>query len=49
LTAAAGFAYAWNATGNLEIFYAAAAGSMSVSWHDFFFAGFEPAGTITLD
>jgi len=49
LTAAAGFAYAWNATGNLEIYYAAGVRSMSMSWHDFFFASFDPAGTITLD
>jgi 4-amino-4-deoxy-L-arabinose transferase-like glycosyltransferase len=49
LTAAAGFAYAWRATGNLEIYYAAAVRSMSMSWHDFFFAAFDPAGTVTLD
>ncbi len=49
LTAASGFAYAWSATGNLEIYYAAAVRSMSMSWHNFFFASFDPAGTITLD
>ena len=45
----AGFLYAWNATGNLEIFYAAAVRSMSMSWHNFVFAAFDPAGTITVD
>ena len=49
LTAVAGFLYAWNATGNLEIYYAAAVRSMSMSWHDFVFASFDPAGTISLD
>jgi 4-amino-4-deoxy-L-arabinose transferase-like glycosyltransferase len=49
LTAVAGFAYAWNATGDLEIYYAAAVRSMSVSWHNFFLASFDPAGTVTLD
>src|ERR1700678_618289 len=41
--------YSWNAAGNLEIFYAAAVRSMSISWHNFFFASFDPAGTVTLD
>jgi len=45
----AGFLYAWNATGNLEIYYAAAVRSMSTSWHDFVFASFDPAGTISVD
>ncbi len=49
LTVAAGFLYAWNATGNLEIYYAAAVRSMSTSWHDFVFASFDPAGTISVD
>jgi 4-amino-4-deoxy-L-arabinose transferase-like glycosyltransferase len=49
LAVLAGFAYAWNATGNLEIYYAAAVRSMSMSWHNFLFASFDPAGTITLD
>jgi 4-amino-4-deoxy-L-arabinose transferase-like glycosyltransferase len=49
LTLIAGFAYAWNATGNLEVYYAAAARSMSMSWHNFFFGAFDPAGTITVD
>ena len=49
LTALAGFLYAWKAYGNLEIYYAAAVRSMSMSWHDFVFASFDPAGTITVD
>jgi 4-amino-4-deoxy-L-arabinose transferase-like glycosyltransferase len=49
LTVVAGFMYAWNATGNLEVYYAAAVRSMSLSLHNFFFAAFDPAGTITLD
>jgi 4-amino-4-deoxy-L-arabinose transferase-like glycosyltransferase len=32
-----------------EIYYAAAARSMSQSWHNFFFASFDPAGTVSLD
>ena len=44
LTVMAGFLYAWNATGNLEIYYAAAVRSMSMSWHNFVFASFDPAG-----
>ena len=34
---------------SIEIFYAAAARSMSMSWHNFFFAAFDPAGTISVD
>ena len=49
ITAVAGFCYAWAATGNLEIYYAAAVRSMSMSWHNFFFAAFDPAATVTLD
>jgi 4-amino-4-deoxy-L-arabinose transferase-like glycosyltransferase len=49
LTLVAGLGYAWNATGNLEIYYAAAVRSMSMSWHNFFFGAFDPAGTITVD
>jgi 4-amino-4-deoxy-L-arabinose transferase-like glycosyltransferase len=36
LTLIAGLGYAWNATGNLEVYYAAAVRSMSMSWHFFF-------------
>ena len=49
LTAIAGLGYAWNATGNLEIYYAAAVRSMSMSWHNFIYGAFDPAGTVTLD
>lgn len=49
LTVIAGLSYAWSATGNLEVYYAAAARSMSMSWHNFFFAAFDPAGTVTID
>ena len=49
MTAIAGLGYAWDATGNLEIYYAAAVRSMSMSWHNFFFAAFDPAATISLD
>jgi 4-amino-4-deoxy-L-arabinose transferase-like glycosyltransferase len=49
LTLAAGIVYGWNAAGNLEIFYAAADRSMAMSWHNFFFAAFDPAGTVTVD
>jgi 4-amino-4-deoxy-L-arabinose transferase-like glycosyltransferase len=46
----AGLSYAW-ALGrdSLEVYYAAAVRSMSMSWHDFIFGTFDPAGTITLD
>jgi 4-amino-4-deoxy-L-arabinose transferase-like glycosyltransferase len=45
----AGVLYGWQATDNLEIFYAAGVRSMSMSWHNFFFAAFDPRGTVTLD
>ena len=41
--------YAWRAGTYLEGYYAAAVRSMSMSWHNFFFAAFDPAGTVTLD
>jgi len=46
----AGLSYAW-ALGRdpLEGYYEAAVRSMSLSWHNFFFGSFDPAGTITLD
>jgi hypothetical protein len=34
---------------SLAPFYGAAARSMSESWHDFIFAAFDPAGTVTVD
>jgi 4-amino-4-deoxy-L-arabinose transferase-like glycosyltransferase len=46
----AGLSYAW-ALGRdpLEPYYAAAVRSMSMSWHNFIYGAFDPAGTITLD
>jgi hypothetical protein len=46
----AGLSYAW-ALGQdpLEPYYAAAVRSMSMSWHNFIFGAFDPAGTVTLD
>jgi 4-amino-4-deoxy-L-arabinose transferase-like glycosyltransferase len=50
IAALAGLLYAW-AMGQdtLEYYYAAADRSMSMSWHDFVFGAFDPAGTITVD
>ncbi|MGH3398912.1 MAG: ArnT family glycosyltransferase, partial [Streptosporangiaceae bacterium] len=50
IAALAGLSYAW-ALGRdpLEIYYAAAVRSMSMSWHNFFFGAFDPAGTVTVD
>jgi 4-amino-4-deoxy-L-arabinose transferase-like glycosyltransferase len=39
----------WRAGSTLEVYYAAAVRSMSMSWHDFLFGAFDPAGTVTLD
>jgi 4-amino-4-deoxy-L-arabinose transferase-like glycosyltransferase len=41
--------FSWRSGAYLEIYYAATVRSMSMSWHNFFFAAFDPAGTITLD
>lgn len=50
LAVLAAAAYAWGMGGDaIEMFYGAAARSMSQSWHDFFFGAFDPAGTVTLD
>jgi 4-amino-4-deoxy-L-arabinose transferase-like glycosyltransferase len=50
IAALAGLAYAWGMNGAaLEDYYAAAARSMSTSWHDFLFGAFDPAGTISID
>jgi len=50
IAALAGFFYAWAlGQGTLEYYYGAAVRSMSMSWHDFIFGAFDPAGTITLD
>jgi len=46
----AALSYAWAINRDpLEPYYAAAVRSMSMSWHNFFFGSFDPAGTITLD
>jgi 4-amino-4-deoxy-L-arabinose transferase-like glycosyltransferase len=48
--AVAAFAYAWgNTSVNIETYYGAAVRSMSGSWHNFFFASFDPWGTVTID
>ena len=39
----------WRSGSYLELYYAATVRSMSMSWHNFFFAAFDPAGTVTLD
>jgi hypothetical protein len=50
IAALAGLSYAWALNRDpLEPYYAASVRSMSMSWHDFFFGAFDPAGTITLD
>ena len=50
IAALAGLLYAWAMGQNtLEYYYAAADRSMSMSWHDFIFGAFDPAGTITVD
>lgn len=50
IAALAGMLYAWGMNGAaLEVFYGAAARSMSTSWHDFFFGAFDPAGTVSVD
>ena len=45
----AGIAYGWQMGSSIEIYYAAAARSMSMSWHDFVYGAFDPAGTISVD
>ncbi|MGO9342805.1 MAG: ArnT family glycosyltransferase [Acidimicrobiales bacterium] len=49
LAALAAVLFTWRAGTYLELYYAAAVRSMSLSWHNFFFAALDPAGTITLD
>ncbi|HEY6295304.1 MAG TPA: glycosyltransferase family 39 protein [Streptosporangiaceae bacterium] len=50
IAATAGLLYAWAlGQGTLEYYYAAAVRSMSMSWHNFIFGAFDPAGTMTLD
>jgi 4-amino-4-deoxy-L-arabinose transferase-like glycosyltransferase len=50
VTALAALTYAWGLDqAALEPFYGAAARSMSMSWHNFFFGSFDPTGTVTVD
>jgi len=51
IAAVATFSYAWRSSRpvNIEIYYAAAARSMAMSFRNFVFAAFDPAGTITTD
>ncbi|HXB38424.1 MAG TPA: glycosyltransferase family 39 protein [Acidimicrobiales bacterium] len=50
ITALAGLAYAWGInSAYLESFYGAAARSMAMSWHNFFFGAADPWGTVTVD
>ena len=50
IAALAALSYAWAlGHGSLEYYYGAAVRSMSMSWHNFIFGAFDPAGTITLD
>jgi 4-amino-4-deoxy-L-arabinose transferase-like glycosyltransferase len=50
IAALAGLSYGWSmGQGTLEYYYGAAVRSMSMSWHDFIFGSFDPAGTVTLD
>ncbi len=51
VAALSGWSYAWRATRpvNIEIYYAAAVRSMSISISNFFFGALDPAGTVTTD
>jgi 4-amino-4-deoxy-L-arabinose transferase-like glycosyltransferase len=49
LTVVSGLAYGWRLGSSIEVYYAAAVRSMSMSWHDFVFGAFDPAGTISVD
>ncbi|MGB6457591.1 MAG: glycosyltransferase family 39 protein [Streptosporangiaceae bacterium] len=51
IAAASAFSYAWRATRpvNIEIYYAAAARSMTLGPSNFFFGAFDPAATVTTD
>ena len=50
IAALAGLSYGWAISQDtLEFYYAAAVRSMSLSWHNFIFGAFDPAGTISLD
>src|SRR5580658_5090374 len=50
VAALAALSYFWNiAAQQPEIFYATAVRSMSMSWHNFFFAAFDPRATVSID
>ena len=50
IAALAGLSYGWASSQDmLEFYYAAAVRSMSVSWHNFIYGAFDPAGTVSLD
>lgn len=51
IAAVSAWSYAWRATRpvNIEIYYAAAVRSMTMSLSNFFFGAFDPAGTVTTD
>jgi 4-amino-4-deoxy-L-arabinose transferase-like glycosyltransferase len=51
IAAVAAWSYAWRADRpvNIEIYYAAAARSMTAGMSNFFFGAFDPAGTVTTD
>jgi 4-amino-4-deoxy-L-arabinose transferase-like glycosyltransferase len=51
IAAVSAWSYAWRATRpvNIEIYYAAAARSMTADLSNFFFGAFDPAGTVTTD
>ena len=50
VAALAALTYAWGmGSDTLETFYAAAVRSMSQSWHNFFFASFDPWGSVSVD
>ena len=50
IAALAALSYGWGiGDATVESFYGAAARSMSQSWHNFFFAAFDPWGTVSVD
>jgi 4-amino-4-deoxy-L-arabinose transferase-like glycosyltransferase len=51
IAAVAAWSYAWRASRpvNIEVYYAAAARSMTTGMSHFFFGAFDPAGTVTAD
>lgn len=50
VAALAALSYSWGmSAATLEVFYAGAVRSMSQNWHNFFFAAFDPWGTVSID